>query len=65
MELCSLFRLSYYRHVPLVMAGCLLLLLDAYAGSSQAQQPTMSHDLLQLQSDDNQWIMPAKNYART
>jgi glucose dehydrogenase len=22
-------------------------------------------DLLQLQSDDNQWIMPAKNYAST
>jgi alcohol dehydrogenase (cytochrome c) len=47
------------------MAGCLQLLLSAYAGLSQAQQPTVSPDLLRLQSDDNQWIMPAKNYAST
>jgi alcohol dehydrogenase (cytochrome c) len=31
----------------------------------QAQQTNVDQDLLQLQSDDNQWIMPAKNYAST
>ena len=49
--------------MSLLAAGCLLFILGAYAGSPQAQQPRS--DPLQLQSDDNQWVMPAKNYAST
>jgi glucose dehydrogenase len=65
MELNKRFRPSHCRHASRLVAGCLLLLLEVYAGSSRAQQPTVSTDLLQLQFDDNQWIMPAKNYAST
>jgi lanthanide-dependent methanol dehydrogenase len=49
----------------LLVTGGLLLLLSAQANTPHAQQPNVEQDLLQLQSDDNQWIMPAKNYAST
>jgi lanthanide-dependent methanol dehydrogenase len=65
MELNSLFRPSYRRHASGLVVGCLLLLLGAYAGPSRAQQPAVGPDPLQLQFDDNQWVMPAKNYAST
>jgi PQQ-dependent dehydrogenase (methanol/ethanol family) len=41
------------------------LLLGAYASAPWAQQTHTGEDLLQLQSDDNQWVMPAKDYAST
>jgi Cytochrome c oxidase caa3 assembly factor (Caa3_CtaG) len=63
MALHSLIRPSYRRYAFRLVVGCLLLILSTYIGSSQAQRPRP--DLLQLQSDDNQWIMPAKNYAST
>jgi lanthanide-dependent methanol dehydrogenase len=65
MELNSLFRPSDCRHASGLAVGCLLLLLGAYAGPSRAQQPAVGPDPLQLQFDDNQWVMPAKNYAST
>jgi hypothetical protein len=62
MELNRLLRPSYCRHASGLVAGCLLLLRGAYAGPSRAQRPAVSPDPLQLQFDDNQWVMP-KNYA--
>jgi lanthanide-dependent methanol dehydrogenase len=57
--------LSYGPHARLIMAGCLLFLLSASVSLSQTPRPPVSPDPLQLQSDDNQWVMPAKNYAST
>ena len=65
MRVNSLFRPSYRRHASGLVAGCLLLLLGAYAGPSRAQHPTVVQDTLLIQFDDNQWVMPAKNYAST
>ena len=65
MEINSLIRPYYRRHASRLVAGCLLLSLGVYGAPSRAQQPTVSPDPLRLQFDDNQWIMPAKNYAST
>jgi PQQ-dependent dehydrogenase (methanol/ethanol family) len=65
MRLHRLLWLARHRPALLATTASLLLLLGAQADRPQAQQPDMGQDLLQLQSDDNQWIMPAKNYAST
>jgi lanthanide-dependent methanol dehydrogenase len=65
MELNGLLRPPLRRHASGLLAGCLLLLLGAYAGPSLAQQPAVGPDPLRLQFDDQQWVMPAKNYAST
>jgi lanthanide-dependent methanol dehydrogenase len=65
MELLGLLRLSDYRRGIRAATAGLLLLVCAYGSAPQAQQTNAGQDPLQLQSDDNQWIMPAKNYAST
>jgi len=56
---------SHRRCCPVATGAILLLLLCAICPARLQAQQGSAEDLTQLQTDDNQWIMPAKNYAST
>jgi glucose dehydrogenase len=66
MERLRLFPLFCYRHRLIFATGTVILLLLYGASPRRLQaQQSPSQDLTQLQIDDAQWIMPAKNSAST
>jgi PQQ-dependent dehydrogenase (methanol/ethanol family) len=66
MERLRLLPLFCYRHRLIFATGTVILLLLYGASPRRLQaQQSPSQDLTQLQIDDAQWIMPAKNSAST
>jgi glucose dehydrogenase len=67
MERLGLFQLPRpgRGHLSATGAITLLLLYGLLLRALYAQPQSPEPDLTQLQADDNQWVMPAKNYAST